>query len=347
MKLYKQIIFILIVFLKTETLFSKNSLFSVNNIQLEKKDKTTNKALADQAIKKGFNQLISRILLKRDSDNLSDLKFSSIKRLVKYYRVASNSNEQKNEELVNFSVTFDKEKMHKLFYKKGLSYSEISDKEIYILPVLIKNNEIFIFNNNFFYKNWNEFYKDNLIEFILPLENIEIIRKFNQSKNNLIDTDINNLFQEYSNKNFALILIEDNQIDEVKIYIKTIIQGKNFSKSLKLKKELTTQKLYENIIIETNKELINLIKSKNLIDVRTPFFLNVKLNLNKKNNLVELNSNIKQIDSIENVNVQEFNKDYMKLRIKYLGNLEKIINQLKKEKIDLQLVDDQWIIKIF
>ena len=237
--------------------------------------------------------------------------------------------------------------MHKLFYKKGISYSEISDKEIYILPVLIKNNEIFIFNNNFFYKNWNEFYKDNLIEFILPLESIEIIRKFNQSKNNLIDTDINNLFQEYSNKNFALILIEDNQIDEVKIYIKTIIQGKNFSKSLKLKKELTTQKLYENIIIETNKELINLIKSKNLIDVRTPFFLNVKLNLNKKNNLVELNSNIKQIDSIENVNVQEFNKDYMKLRIKYLGNLEKIINQLKKEKIDLQLVDDQWIIKIF
>ena len=106
----------------------------------------------------------------------------------------------------------------------------------------------------------------------------------------------------------------------------------NFSKSLKLKKELITTKFYEKIIIKTNKELINLIKSKNLIDVRTPFFLNAKFNLNKKNNLVELNSNIKQIDSIENVNVQEFNKDYMKLRIKYLGNLEKIINQLKKKK---------------
>ena len=63
MKFYKLIIIILIVFLKTETLLSENNLFNVNNIQLEKKDGTTNKALADLAIKKGFNQLISRILL--------------------------------------------------------------------------------------------------------------------------------------------------------------------------------------------------------------------------------------------------------------------------------------------
>ena len=39
MKLCKQIIFILIVFLKTETVLSENNLFSVNNIQLEKKEK--------------------------------------------------------------------------------------------------------------------------------------------------------------------------------------------------------------------------------------------------------------------------------------------------------------------
>ena len=58
MKLYKQIIFILIVFFKTETLFSKNDLFNVNNIKLEKKDKISNNALANQAIKEGFNQLI-------------------------------------------------------------------------------------------------------------------------------------------------------------------------------------------------------------------------------------------------------------------------------------------------
>mgnify|MGYP007000257164 CR=1 len=85
------------------------------------------------------------------------------------------------------------------------------------------------------------------------------------------------------------------------------------------------------IIIETKKELIDLVKSKNLIDIRTPSFINVKLDINKKSNIVELNTRIKKIDLIENVFVQQFNKDYMDLRIKYLGKLEKVINQLKKE----------------
>ena len=35
----------------------------------------------------------------------------------------------------------------------------------------------------------------------------------------------------------------------------------------------------------------------------------------------------------------------MSLKIKYLGKLENIINQLKQENIDLKLVNDQWIIK--
>ena len=34
----------------------------------------------------------------------------------------------------------------------------------------------------------------------------------------------------------------------------------------------------------------------------------------------------------------------MELRIKYLGKLDKIINQLEKESINLRLVNDRWVI---
>ena len=347
MKLFKQVTLILIVFLKTETVFSENSLFSVNNIQLEKKAKISNNELSNQAIKKGFSQLITKILLKEDRDKLSDLDFKSVKQLVMYYQISSIPNEKKETELVNFSVTFDKDKIHKLFYKRGISYSDISDKELYTLPILIRDDEIFIFNNNFFYKNWNNFFDDSLIDFILPLENIEIIQNINKNKNNLIDLNIDNLFEEYIEKNLALILIEDNN-NIKKIYIKTKLQGKHVSKSLRFKVEnQKTNVLYEKIIITLKKELVNLVKSKNLIDIRTPSFLNVKLNLDKKTNLVELNSRLKNIDLVDNIFVQDFNKDFMNLRIKYLGKLEKIIYQLKKEDINLQLIDDYWVIKNF
>ena len=345
MKLFKQLIFILIIFLETETVFSENSLFNVNNISLEKKDKITNNQLANKAIKKGFDQLTEKILLKEDSKKLSDLNFSAIKQLVTYYQI-SNKKDEKNNQIVNFSVTFDKDKIHDLFYKKGILYSEISDKDLFILPIAIINNEINIFNNNYFYENWNKIYENELIEFILLLENIEIIQKINKNKRNLVDLNLNILFKEYQNKNIALVFIEDNKTDNVKIYIKTKIQGKNISRSLSIKKEnFDNDQLYKKIVIQSKKELINLVKSKNLIDIRTPSFLNVKFDLRNKSNLVELNSKIKKIDVIENIYVQEFNKDYMNLRIKYLGKLEKIINLLKNEKVNLRLVNDQWIIK--
>ena len=347
MKLYKQIsIIILIVFFKTETVFSVNNLFNVNNIKIEKKIKITNDTLANQAIKKGFNQLIKKILLKEDFDSISKLSFPEIKQLVSYYQISNISDKEKKEELVNFSVTFDKEKIHNLFYKRGLSYSEILDKELYILPVFINDEEVFIFNNNFFYENWNKIHKNELIEFILPLEKIEIIQNINTYKNDLINIDIGNLFEEYQNKNLAFVLIETNKKGNAKVYIKARIQEKNISKSLVLQKQKQSNSSnYKNIIIETNNELIDLVKSRNLIDIRTPSFLNAKFNINKKNNLVELNSRVKNIDAIENIFVKEFNKDYMNLRIKYLGKLEKIINLLKTKKIELQMINDQWVIK--
>ena len=106
MKFYKLIIYILIVFFKTETVFSENNLFNVNNIQLEKKDKISQNALADQAIKRGFNQLIEKILLKGDINKLSDLSFPVIKKLVSYYQIADIPDEKKNKRICKLQCYF-------------------------------------------------------------------------------------------------------------------------------------------------------------------------------------------------------------------------------------------------
>ena len=40
-----------------------------------------------------------------------------------YYNISKNIQRKKNK--VTFSVTFDKDKIHDLFYKKGISYSDV------------------------------------------------------------------------------------------------------------------------------------------------------------------------------------------------------------------------------
>ena len=339
MKFLKQIFFIVIVFLKTGNLLSDNNLFTVNNILLEKKDNISINQLANQAIKKAFDNLTSRLLLDEDLSKVNNLNFSDIRKLVSYYNISKESD--KKSKNINFSVTFDKDKLHYLFYESKILYSDINDKEFFILPILLKGNEIFIFSNNYFYENWNKIDQNNLIEFILPSENIEIIQTINKSRNNLLDLNLNLLFREYENKNIAVVLIEDSYEVEKNVYIKAKIQNKTVSKNFQYK-----EKNLEKIIKETKDKITNIVKSRNLIDINTPSFLNTKMNLNKNSNLVQLNSTLNKIDLIEDVFVQEFNKEYVNIRIKYLGKLEKIISQLKKEKISLSQINGEWIIKI-
>ena len=341
MKLLKQVIIILIVFFKTGNLLSENNLFNVNNILINKKDNLSNNQLADKAIKKAFDQLSKRILLKKDIQKISELNYLNIRELVTYYNISKKS---VNDNVI-FNVTFDKNKIHNLFYNKGILYSDIIDKDFYILPIFLKQNEIYIFSNNYFYKNWNEFDNDDLLEFILPLENIEIIQSINNSKNDLLSLNLDLIFNEYADKNIALVIIENDKLNKEKIYLKAKIQDKFISKNLNIKKDIEETHSKNRVISLLKEEITNLVKSENLIDIRTPAFINVKLNLNKENNLVIFNSKIKKIDLIEDIFVLDFNKDYVNIKIKYLGKLERMVNQLKKENITLQLINDEWLIK--
>ncbi len=346
MNCYKILFFILVIFLKTGNVLSLENIFNVNNIEITKKSNNSNDDLANKAIKKGFKELLKKILLNEDIKKLSGLEFSKIKGLVSYYQIADEK--QSNiKDKVNFNIFFDKDKLHTLFSNKNISYSDISDKELYLLPVILKKNQIFVYNNNYYYNNWNKIYQSELVEFILPIENIEVIQNISENRENLYGIDIQNLFKEYEDKNLALVLIEETGSIEEKIYLRTKILNKKIDKTIKVKKRDTnSEKFYEEIIELISNELVNVIKSQNLIDIRTPSFLNARLAINRNNNLVELNKRLQNIDTVDGIFVQEFNNKYILLKLRYLGKLDKIINQLKKQNIMLQLIGDQWNIRI-
>ena len=347
MKLNKIIILILVIFIKTGNVLSQDSIFNVNNIEIIKKTNTSNKDIANQAIKKAYLKLIDKILLIEDKEKISKMDFTKIKELVSYYQVISNVENDKKEDIVIFNIFFDKDKLHNLFYDQDISYAEITDKEFYLLPVLKKDDQYFIFNQNFFYEKWNDFEDNDLVEFILPFENIEIIQKININKNNLFDVEINTLFLEYSKKNQALLLIDDKNGIVEKIFLRANISGKKINKNFLIKNNFKEKaNNYKEIIQRTRNEIIDLVKSQNLIDIKTPSFLNIKLTPNKNNNLAELHKRLNNIGLVDDLYVQEINSEYVLLKIKYLGKLEKIINELKKEKIILKQKNDEWSIKL-
>ena len=312
-----------------------------------KKGNTSNEDLANIAIKKGYKELIDKILLKEEKKKLSNLNLSEIKQLVSYYQVLNDKNIKGEKEKLKFNIFFDRDKLHNLFFEKDILYSEILNKEIYLLPVFKKDDQVFIYNKNFFYMEWNKVYSMDLIEFILPIENIEVIQNININKENMLNLNLKDLFLEYEDKNLALILIEDTGSKAEKVYLRTKIMKKNIDKSIVIERSNSNNKeFYKKIISKVSDEIINLVKSQNLIDIKTPSFINTTLQINKKNNLVELNKRLKNIELIDEIFVQEFNNTYVLIKIKYLGKLDNIINQLKEQKIILGLKDDQWRLEL-
>ena len=341
----KNIIFIsciLIILFKTGNVLSDNNIFNVNNIEINKENSVNKEILVNKAFSKGFDKLINRLLLEKDYKNLENTNLKQIKELISHYQLIDLDKEKK----IKFNIFFDKDRIHNFFFKKNILYSDVINTEVLIFPLLIIDNENFIYSKNYFVNNWNNKNLIDLIEYTLPIENIESIQKIEKFKENIFDVEVSEFFKEYNNDNMVFATIEINN-SSAKIFLNTKIQGKSIKKILKINNtNLSKEKFNNKIIIEVKNLIKDLIKSQNLIDVKTPSFLNVEIELKNKTNLVEFNNRIKKIDLISNYYVRQLNKDYALVKIKYLGKINKIIKKLNNQKMDLKLVNGKWLLNL-
>ena len=345
MKFYLFILSILIILLKTGNVLSDNNIFNVNNIEINKKSLKNKENLVNKAFKKGFKDLIKKLLLEEDFKKLSTSNLKQIKELISYYQIIDTDKKDDDKILVN--IFFDKDKLHNFFYQRNILYSDLENTEIMFFPLLVKDKQFFIYSENYFFENWNKETNNELIQFNLPVENIENIQKIKLYENNIYRLNISDFFKEYKVDNlvFASIEIEDNF---AKIYLNTIIQGKKINKNLLVKQnDLNQINFYKKIIKITKNKTKDLIKSQNLIDVRTPSFLNVRIKLEKEDHLVKFNRRLKNIDLIDEIYVRQINKDFVLIKIKYLGKIGKIIKKLKEQNMSLIMTKEgNWEITI-
>ena len=345
MKNFIFIFCILIILFKTGNVLSNNNIFNVNNVEISKEISKNEEKLVNQAFKKAFDELTKRLLLEKDRIALSSINLSQIKQLILYYQITNPIKD--NRDKIKVNVFFDKDKMHNFFYSRNILYSDIIDTDVVLFPLLKKENQYFIYNKNFFYENWNSNKNKSLLQYSLPIENIESIQKINLSKNNIFDFDVDDFFKEYESINKVFIIIDVSQ-NNAEIILNTRIDGKKIHKSLSIKEEnnLNQKTFYHKILLEIKNEVTELIKSQNLIDVRTPSFLNVSIKIKNKSNLYEFSNRLKKIDLIDDFYVQELNKDYVLVKIKFFGKINKIKNKLNNQNINLKMTNGQWQINI-
>ena len=334
-------IFIIVFLFKTETLLSNNNIFFVDNILLNNKDYKNNEDLLNNAFKKGFKKLINKILKKEDAKELSKTSLKEIKSLISNFQIIDGENlENKNETLVKLS--FHHEKVNRFFYINNISYADVYDTKVILFPVLIKENNFFLYSKNFFYSDWNK-KKDesDFIDYILPVENIDDVQFINLNKENLETANVEKILLNYNINDFVFLIIKPNK-KKISIFLKSSIAGNKIIKNFTLNSQVQDFEIIQFI----KSEIEEIWKSQNLIDVRTPSFLNITLDINKTNDLYKLQSNLSKIDVIEQFNVIELNNEFAKIKIKYFGKIDKIKNKFTEQGIKVIIENNQWKLKL-
>ena len=137
MKNLKFIFIILIVLFKTGNVLSNNNIFNVNNVEINKEIYKNKEKIVNQAFVKAFDQLLNRVLLKEDYKRFSNTNLKEIKELILYYQII-NTEENNEIDITKMNVFFDKDKMHNFFNNRNVLYSDVTDTEVILFPLLKK-----------------------------------------------------------------------------------------------------------------------------------------------------------------------------------------------------------------
>ena len=239
---------ILLLFISFTKSFSEENVFTINDVKVKggidinfSREKYLNRAFSNS-----FDILMDKILLTSDLKKVEGVKLKEIKNLIKNFKILE---ESYREDIyrAGIKVVYNEKRVKGFLREKNISFSLPKNISAVFFPVFFINGKIQSLNENFFYKNWEEIkIKNELINFILPMEDLDDISLIIKMKDNFEDFDILSLVNKYGEKNYVFILMDYEDV-KLNIYLKTNfnnnITSKNISYEIKnIKDELTLNK---------------------------------------------------------------------------------------------------------
>lgn len=338
------IIFLVILLSKS---YSKENVFVIDNIKVkgEIDINFSREKYIDKAFLKSFEILMSRILLSKDSNKISNISLNKIKNLIKSFQIYEETY-RKNEYKANFRIYYNEAKIKKFLGQKNISFSQQKNISAVFFPMLFINDEMQDFYENFFYKKWIDIEITNeLINFILPLEDLDDISKIKETKNRIEDLNINDFVNKYDTKNFifALINFQNKQLD---IYLKTNFEESKTSKNISYELDDINNETRLYFILKNLKTQITEIwKKENLINPSVPLSIRIKFSYTKLQDLDQLKNIFYNIDFVNNFSLEELDINNSFFKIDYYGNPKRLKTELLK--FDYRLKNDQGYWEIY
>ncbi|MDB9820988.1 hypothetical protein OAB92_01470 [Candidatus Pelagibacter sp.] len=304
-------------------------------------------SVIDEGFHISFSNLLSMVTTSGDKSKIKNISIKDIKSMIDSF-IISDEKFINNEYFAKLETTFNKKKILKFLEKKNVFPSIPIRNKVLLVPILVdtKTNNAYLFNNNIFYDRWNDIKKNyQLLDYLLPSEDLEDLNKLQEMSDSVETYDFMNLITKYDLKDYIISIIFKNE-DEVKILSKI-----NLNNSLKIKNQkyyeidLTDEKDF-NMILENVKNLYeDEWKKNNEINTSIKLPLTISINSKDYKKIISLEEALTNNDLISNFYILNFNNKNTQYRIVYNGSPKTFLNNMVNKNFDLSMENNVWIVK--
>ena len=209
-----------------------------------------------------------------------------------------------------------------------------------------ETNNIHLFNDNIFYKKWNDVNKNyELLEYLLPTEDLEDLNKIQEMSSSIESYDFINLISKYDLKDYIISIIYKNE-NEVKVLSKINlnnslkVDSKNYSKI-----NLNNKKDFEKVLENLKTTYEDYWKKNNEINTSIKLPLTILINSKDYKKIMKLEEIFNNIDLISDFYILKFDNENTQYKVIYNGSPKTFFNDMSKRNFDLIMEDNMWKIK--
>lgn len=232
--------------------------------------------------------------------------------------------------------------------KKNIFPTQPIKKNFLFIPIIIdeKKDEFKIYSDNIILKNWSKFFQKNkLITYILPSEDIEDLKIIKNKYDSIENYDFKEIISKYflDNSIIALIFINNQDLrilSRIKIKEKTIIKKTSFE-NFDPENEEKISTLIDGLKIMYEDEW----KIYNQINTSIKLPLIIKISNNDLQKIISFEKILKDLDLVNNFNIQSINKDFTYYKIIFNGAPSTFIEVMHDKNFKFNTEKKIWVLK--
>ena len=336
-----------IFFFSTDKIFAQS--FDIENVDISRpfeinfdKNQVINEGFED-----AFFELISLIVNSSDRKKINNIKLNKLKGMIESFSIQ----EEKfinNVYYVNLGVSFNKKKIYEYLEEKNIFPSVPIKKKFLFIPIIIdeSKSDLLIFDKNEIFKNWNRnLEKTQLIEYILPTEDLEDLNIIKKNYETIEQYNFAEVTSKYDLKDSIISLIFKNK-DGLRILSRI-----TYNENVVLKNQLFSQQDINEE--EQAKKIIKKLKIvyedhwKNINQINTSIKLSLNIKISNKDAKVisKFEKDLDNLDLINHFIITKFDKNFTFYQVIFNGTPSIFLKIMEEKNYLFNTQNKIWLVR--